>query len=107
MPRRISALKGAYSIKAQEDKIKIIEDFSLDEPKTREVAGILHALGIDTGKTMFLVGSNDDMLNKSSRNISGLNLQTAENANIYDLMNSDVLLFTKSAVDKVKTLLLG
>jgi large subunit ribosomal protein L4 len=96
------ALKSAYSIKAREEKIRIIEDFSLDEPKTKEISGMLKALGINSEKTMFLLGRKDDVLVKSSRNIATLNTELAENANTYDLMNSDFLLLTKSAVEKVR-----
>ena len=98
------ALKSAYSIKAQEDHIRIVEDFTLEEPKTREVSAMLKALGVDNGKTIFLVSAHDDMMNKSSRNIAGLNLREARNANTYELMNSDVVLFSRSAVEKVKEL---
>lgn len=101
------AIKSAYSIKAREDNIRIVEDFSLEEPKTKEIAGMLKALGIKNKKTMFLVGGKDEILNKSSQNIPGLNLEIAENANTYDLMNSDILILMKSAVDKVKSAVLG
>jgi len=96
------ALKSAYSIKAREEKIRIIEDFSLDEPKTKDISGMLKALGINGEKTMVLLGRKDDVLVKSSRNIVTLNTELAENANTYDLMNSDFLLLMKSAVEKIK-----
>ena len=96
------AMKSAYSIKAQEDKIKIVEDFSLEEIKTRNVADMLKALGITEGKTMFVLSNNDEILLKSSKNIQGLNLAVAENTNTYEVMNSDVLIFAKTAVEKVK-----
>ncbi|MBN1292213.1 MAG: 50S ribosomal protein L4 [Candidatus Latescibacteria bacterium] len=96
------AMKSAYSIKAQEDNIKVVEDFSFDEIKTRNIAEVLKALGIKGGKTIFLLSANDEILQKSSQNIPGLNLKVAENANTYELMNSDVLLLARTAVDKVK-----
>jgi len=98
------ALKSAYSIKASEDKIKVVEDFSLEAPKTREIVGMLKALGVE-GKTMLLFGAKDEILNKSSRNIPKLNAVMAENVHTYDVMNSDVLVFMKSAVGKVKEVL--
>jgi ribosomal protein L4 len=56
---------------------------------------------------MFLIGGKDDILNESSQNIPGLNLEIAEHANTYDLMISDVLILMRSAVDKVKSAVLG
>lgn len=96
------ALKSAYSIKAAEDRIKVIEDFHLSEPKTKEVANILSALGIKKEKTVFLFGEKDDILYKSSKNIPTLSVELAENAHTYEVMNSDVILFMKSALDRVK-----
>ena len=98
------ALKSAYSIKASEEKIKVVEDFSLEAPKTREIVVMLKALGVE-GKTMLLFGAKDEILNKSSRNIPTLKAVMAENVHTYDVMNSDVLVFMKSAVDKVKEVL--
>ncbi|MDP2984786.1 MAG: 50S ribosomal protein L4 [Candidatus Latescibacter sp.] len=99
-------IKSAYSIKAAEDKIKVVEDFTLSEPKTREMVKMLKALGLSEGKVMFLTGAKDDVLYRSSRNIPTLSMIAAENANTYDIMNSDVVLFTRTAVDRVKEVLL-
>ena len=95
-------LKSAYSIKASEDRIKVVEDFNQSAPKTKEVVSMLRALGIDGIKTAFLTGGHDRNLYLSSRNIPTVAIETAENANTYIIMNSDVVLFTRSAIDKVK-----
>jgi large subunit ribosomal protein L4 len=98
-------LKSAYSIKATEDRIKVVEDFTVTEPKTKEMATILKALKINGEKALVLIGNRDENLILSSRNIPTMNLMIVENTNTYDVMHSDVLLFTKSAVDKVSHLL--
>ncbi|MBT4485416.1 MAG: 50S ribosomal protein L4 [Candidatus Latescibacteria bacterium] len=101
------ALKSAYSIKAAEDRIKVVEDFTLDEPKTKEIANMLHTLGIKEGKAIFLFGGRDNILYKSSKNIPKLKVDIVENAHTYEVMNSDVLLFMKSAVDRMKEVFKG
>lgn len=101
------AMKSVYSIKAAEDSIKVVEDFTLDQPKTKDIASMLKALKIDGQKTIFLFGNRDDVLYKSSRNIPKLNVQVAENTNVYEVMNSDVVLFMKSAVDRVTEMFQG
>ncbi len=100
-------LKSAYSIKAAEDKIKVVEDFTLDAPRTKTVAGMLRSLGIENVKTIFLVGGTDRNMYLSTRNIPTLNIESAENAHTYAVMNSDVLLFTRTGIEKVKEVLLG
>jgi len=101
------ALKSAYSIKAADDNIKVVEDFTLDTPKTKDITSMLKALGIGSAKTVFLFGTKDDILLKSSRNVPKLNVLLAADAHAYEVMNSDVILFMKSAVDRVKEVLDG
>ena len=108
---RSLALKSAYSIKAAENSIKVVEDFTLAEPKTGELANLLRSLGINKGKnvkdslrakTIFLLGDSDEMIYKSSRNIPKLSVKVTGNAHTYEVMNSDVLIFMKSALEKMK-----
>ncbi len=101
------ALKSAYSIKAAEDRIRVVEDFTLEKPRTRELASMLNALGIEKDKTIFLFGNRDDILCKSSRNIPTIQVTMAENAHTYEVMNSDFLLFMKSAFDRMKEVFRG
>jgi large subunit ribosomal protein L4 len=100
-------LRSAYSIKASEDRIKVVEDYSPEAPKTKDVANMLKALGLAETKTIFLTGGTERNLYLSSRNIPALVIESAENANTYAVMNSDVVLFTRTAVEKVKEVLLG
>jgi len=99
-------LKSAYSIKAGEECIRVVEDFHPEEPKTAMVAGMLKALRLSGKKTAFLIGGHDANLYLSSRNIPSLAIESADNANTYLIMNSDVVLFTKSAIDRVKEVFL-
>ena len=71
---RMAGLKSAYSIKASEGSIMVVEDFSLNEPKTSTVANILKVLGIADKKIMFIAPEKDENLYKSTRNIPKLNL---------------------------------
>ena len=96
------SLKSVYSIKASEDSIIVVEDFAQTEPKTKEIVSVLKAIGIDGKKIMFLISGKDENLTKSTGNIPNFNIEMAENANTYDVMNSDVLLLTRTSIDRVK-----
>ena len=99
---RLLGLKSAYSIKASENNIFVVEDFALTEPKTNNVANVLKILGISGKKIMFIIPGKDEILFKSVRNIPNFNIEMAENASVYDVTNSDILLFTRTSVDRVK-----
>ncbi len=93
------ARKSALSAKAKGGQIKIVEDFSFEAPKTKEMVAVLKALQLNGTKTLFLTGSSDQNVYKSGRNIGSLHILPADKASTYDLVNNQVILFQKSAVD--------
>lgn len=94
-------LKSAYSMKAAQDAIYVVEDFELSEPKTKNVAHVLKALGIAGKKIIFLIPGKDENLVKSSKNIPNLIVDMAPRATTYHVANSDVLLMTRASIDQV------
>jgi large subunit ribosomal protein L4 len=96
-------LKSAYSIKAQEDRILVVEDFQIEAPKTKIVESVFKALKIGKGqKVLFIVPDNGDALLKSGRNLPNCALEIATYASAYDIANADVLLMTRASIDRVK-----
>ncbi len=92
------ARKSALSYKAKEAAIVVVEDFAPDTIKTKEVAAVLKNLGLDGKKTLMLTAGKNETLYKSGRNIDRLHILEANKAATYDILNSKVLLFQKSAV---------
>jgi len=93
------ARRSALSLKAKEGQIKVVEDFSFNAPKTKNMVAILKALQVDSAKTLLLVPKSDANVVKSGRNLARLNVLEADKASTYDLVNNTVLLFQKSAVE--------
>lgn len=101
MPKKAAKLarKSALSLKAKENEIMIIQDFSFDAPKTKDLFGILKSLKLDRTKTLFLLLAKNDPLYRSGRNIPKLNVMISEQAATYDILNNKMLLIQKSAID--------
>jgi large subunit ribosomal protein L4 len=93
------ARKSALSLKAKEGQIKIVEDFSFEKPATREMAAVLKALDLASAKTLLLVPKSDPNVTRSGRNIPKLEVAEAGKASTYELVNNQVLLIQKSAVE--------
>ena len=93
------ARKSALSIKASEDAVTVIDDFSFDEPKTRKVVDILEGLEIDGQKVLILTAETDKVLYKSARNIPKVQVLEANKPTTYQILNADVILIQESAVD--------
>jgi large subunit ribosomal protein L4 len=92
------ARKSALSIKAKDLAIMIVEDFSFDQPKTKEMAVVLHALSLAKKKTLLLTAGKNESILKSGRNIPSLSVRDAVTASTYEIVNSKMLLIQKSAL---------
>ena len=93
------ARKSALSHKAKEGQIRIVEDFTFEAPKTKDMAAILKALELTESKTLLLTPKSEPNVARSGRNIPSLNVLEADKASTYDLLNNGVLLIQKSAVE--------
>lgn len=93
------ARKSALSIKAGEEAIKIIDDFSFDEPKTRKVVDILKGLEVEDQKVLLLTAETDKIIYKSARNIPNVSVLEANKPSTYQILDADVILIQSSAVD--------
>lgn len=99
------ARKSALSYKAKASQIVIVEDFNFEAPKTKEFNAILKALNLNGKKTLLLTGENLVNVYKSGRNIDKINILEATIASPYDILNNQVLLMQKSAVEKIVNIL--
>jgi len=92
------ALRSALSARAGEDAVTVLEDFELEVPSTKTAAELLKTLGIEESMLLVLA-EYDENLEKSFRNIPGAGALTLSNLNTYDILASDRIVFTKSALD--------
>lgn len=99
------ARKSALTHKAIENKIIVLEDFSLETAKTKEYFGILKNLNLDKKKNLLITSGNNTVLKTAARNIPNAFICEAENLNTYAILNNETLLITESALGVIiKTL---
>jgi large subunit ribosomal protein L4 len=104
---RALARKSALSYKAKDNQIIVVEDFSLDAPKTKDLAIVLKALSLKGKKTLFLTAKTETAVYKSGRNIPTVNVREADKASTYEILDTQVLLIQKSAIDILQKSLLN
>lgn len=92
------ARNSALTLKAQEDSIIVIEDFSFESPSTKKFTSLLNSLSIDGKKVMLLTSEVDKNVYLSSRNLAKSSVLKVDDLNTYKVMNADVILFTESAL---------
>lgn len=96
------ARRSAYSQKAKAEQIMVVEDFDFDTPKTKELVNILNALNVNGKKTTLLTAGTRDKVYLSGRNLPKLNIRQANSASVYDLVNNQLLLIQKSAIEEIQ-----
>ncbi len=103
LPKKLKRLarKSALSYKVKDEQIRIVEDFTFEQPKTQEFAKILEAFNAQGKRVLVLTGSTDQVVYKSGRNIPKVKVLEARKASTYDLLNNQMLLIQKSAVEEI------
>jgi large subunit ribosomal protein L4 len=101
LPKKVKVLarKSALTYKARDGRIRIVEDFALENPKTKEIAAVLNAFQLTGVPALLMVGKHDPTLLKSCRNISTLQMVRSRDASTYSIMRSKMLLIQKSALN--------
>lgn len=98
-----NARRSAFALKARDEQIMIIEDFTAQQAKTKEVFEILKALSLEKKKTLLLVPQHDENLWRAGRNIPSLHILEASKASTYDVLNNQILLIQKSALPVIES----
>ena len=98
------ALRSALSLRAKEQKIVVVESFTLDAPKTKLVDKAITALA---GGSALLVDGANESLKKSTRNLQRAKYLAPEGLNVYDVLDHETLIMTRSTLDAVTQRLKG
>jgi large subunit ribosomal protein L4 len=91
------AKMSALAHKAKANAIYVVEDITLDVPKTKTFQGVLNSLKVDDKKIMFVTAEYNDNVYVSSRNIPSVLTTLLSDVNTYDLVNSEAIVLTESA----------
>jgi large subunit ribosomal protein L4 len=100
---RILARKSALAYKAQENAIVVVEDFTLEAPKTKSFVEILNNLKISGKKALFVLPGNDKVVYLSARNLERVNVMAASALNTYKVLDADVMVVAEGALPVIET----
>ena len=105
--KKVKALarKSALSYKAQENGIVVVEDFTMDAPKTKDFVNITKNLKVEGRKTLLLLPGVNKNVYLSARNLQGTEVMTASALNTYKVLNADILVVTEDALKMIDGIL--
>jgi large subunit ribosomal protein L4 len=101
---KVLARKSALSYKAKENAIVIVEDFSLEVPKTKDFIAIMKDLKVENRKLLLVLPENNKTVYLSARNLQKASVATASDLNTYLVLDAASLVLTESSVGIIEKL---
>lgn len=104
LPRKAikAATRMAIASKINDGQVVVVDKLAFDQPKTKEMAGVLKALGLETMTTLVATAALDVGVYKSGRNIAGVEVSPVRELNALSVLKPRRLLVTRDALDKIK-----
>ncbi len=102
-PKRVRrlGLKSAIADRFQNEQCILIEDFTLERPRTKDIVALLNALNLD-GKVLFVLDEHEPNIHLSLRNIPQVHCCTWDMLNVYEVLWHDKLVITERAAEKLE-----
>lgn len=100
--KKMKALLSSLSVKAQENKILIIEELDLSSPKTKDFAAVMKNMNLVDVKTLVATDTITHNTKLASRNIPYVTLKRVNDINCLDILSAEFLLFTKKGLKKLE-----
>jgi large subunit ribosomal protein L4 len=98
---RRKALRAALSVHAERDSVAVLDGSGFSKPATKQAAEVLRKWGADR-PTLLVIGSEEDAVAKSFRNIEGISVALADAAGVADVMGATSLVITEAALEQLK-----
>ena len=95
------AMVSALSAKALEENVMVIDNLTMDEIKTKTIADMLKAMGVDS-KALIVTNEMEKNVYLSARNIAGVKASYVGMLNVYDVLNHDKFIVAKDAIAKLE-----
>jgi len=99
------ARKSAFSYKAKSKDILVLEDLNYDTPKTKEFISLMSSLKLQDDKILLVLGTQNDQVYKSARNLKKVKVVTADTLNTFDLLNAKKVVLSESSLEKIENIL--
>jgi large subunit ribosomal protein L4 len=98
---RKAALRSVLTSKLKDNHLTVVDKIEIEAPKTKLFFETMKALGLENGKTLFVVPEKDELLSRSSRNLYNVLVLPTEGMNVYDLLRFENLVLLQGAIPTI------
>ena len=99
------ARKSAFAYKAKNDSLIVLEDLNFDAIKTKSFISLINNLELANDKVLFILGSQNDNVYLSSRNLKRVKVVTVDSVNTYDVLNAKKVVMAQSSIEVIEKIL--
>jgi len=99
------ARKSAFAYKAKSDSLIVLEDVNFDTIKTKGFISLINNLELTNDKVLFILGSQNDNVYLSSRNLKRVKVVTADSVNTFDVLNAKKVVMAASCIEVIENIL--
>ena len=105
LPKKVKrlAMKSLLTLGVQEGRLVVVEDFTSETGKTKDVVSIIKAFGVDKERTLIIIGGNDAMLRRAARNIPFVHVQAFDKLSAKELLYGRKILVLKGAASNLNS----
>ena len=96
------ARKSAFSMKAKESNIIVLEDFKFETPNTKNFINVLKALELENKKSLFVLGASNKNVYLSSRNLKAASVVSSLELSTYAILNANNLVLLESSLEVIE-----
>ncbi|HLP65034.1 50S ribosomal protein L4 [Flavobacterium sp.] len=96
------ARKSAFSLKAKENNLVVVEDFTFEAPSTKKFISFLGALGLENKKSLIVLGDSNKNVYLSSRNLKASNVVTNSELSTYAILNANNLVLLEGSLEGIE-----
>jgi large subunit ribosomal protein L4 len=96
------ARRSALSYKAKDNAVTIVENFEMEQPKTKDFSEIRKSLGVNDKKSLFILEKSSKNIFLSSRNIPDVKVLPVNEVNTYEIMNAHAIVFFEGSIDTLQ-----
>lgn len=102
LPKKVKRLGlfSALSAKVRDKEVIVIDEFALTSPKTKEMIKVLENLNVSGKKSLLVTCCKEDKVVNSASNIEGVSTSFVGQINVYEILNHDYFIVSKSAIEK-------
>jgi len=96
------ARKSALSLKVKESNLIVVEDFNFESPSTKNFINVLKALGLETKKSLVVLGDTNNNVYLSSRNLKSSSVVTISELSTYAILNANNLVLLEGSLEGIE-----